>query len=235
MIFNDEIQLIRETARNFAHEELKPNSSRWDKNAHFPEETLNAMAKLGFLGMLIPEMYGGSNVGYLAYCLVIEEIARGDGATSTIVSVHNSVGCLPIYKFGTNKQKEIYLPKMCRGEWLGAFCLTEPQAGSDAKNIKTRAQVYKDAYVLNGVKQFVTNGKHASIAIVFAKTADVEKNSISAFIVPTTTPGFTITRVEHKMGQKASEIAQITLENCKLPKENLLGEQGQGYKIALSN
>ncbi len=232
----EELQLIKETAQQFAKAELSPYADQWAKDAHFPHEALKKMADLGFMGMLIPESYGGSDIGYQAYSRVIEEIARGDGATSTILSVHNSVGCLPILMFGDHEQKNRYLPKLSCGAWLGSFCLTEPQAGSDAGNLMTKATLDGDHYVLNGVKQFVTNGQHANIAIVFAVTDPTLKSKgISAYIVPTDTEGFHVTRLEKKMGQTASEIAQISFENCRIPKENLLGELNQGYKIALSN
>lgn len=235
-MISEELQLIRDTAHQFAQTELKPNADNWALEAQFPKEALTKMAELGFLGMLVPENYGGCDVGYQAYAHVIEEIARGDGATSTIVAVHNSVGCLPILKFGNTQQKEFYLPKMCNGQWLGAFCLSEPQAGSDASNLTTKAVLDGNDYVLNGVKQFVTSGQNADIAIVFAMTSpDKKAKGISAFIVPTNTPGFNVARIEKKMGQSASEIAQISLEDCRIPKENLLGHKDEGYKIALSN
>lgn len=235
-MISEELQLIKDTAHQFAQTELKPNADKWALEAQFPKEALTKMAELGFLGMLVPENYGGCDVGYQAYAHVIEEIARGDGATSTIVAVHNSVGCLPILKFGNTHQKEFYLPKMCSGQWLGAFCLSEPQAGSDASNLTTKAVLDGNDYVLNGVKQFVTSGQNANIAIVFAMTSPNKKaKGISAFIVPTNTPGFNVARIEKKMGQSASEIAQISLEDCRIPKENLLGHLDEGYKIALSN
>jgi butyryl-CoA dehydrogenase len=235
-MLSQELQLIKDTARNFAQAELTPNADRWAQESHFPKEALDKMAKLGFMGMLVPESYGGCDVGYQAYAHVIEEIARGDGATSTIIAVHNSVGCLPILKFGSEQQKKSYLPKMCKGEWLGAFCLSEPQAGSDASNLTTKAVKDGDDFVLNGVKQFVTSGKNADIAIVFAMTSpDKKAKGISAFIVPTNTPGFNVARIEKKMGQTASEIAQISLQDCRIPQENLLGHFDEGYKIALSN
>lgn len=232
---SEDHQLIQQSAYEFAEAELKPHAAQWAETATFPKTALQAMAPLGFLGMLVPENYGGSDIGYLAYSLVIEQLARGDGSTSTIVAVHNSVGCMPIVRFGTEHQREFYLPKMAKGEWLGAFCLTEPQAGSDASSLTTKARLEGDSYILNGVKQFVTNGQNADIAIVFALTQTEPKSEISAFIVPTNTPGFNVAHLEKKMGQSASELAQIVLEDCKIPKENLLGTHGQGYKIALSN
>lgn len=235
MILSDEQQLLRQTALEFAKSELKPNSVKWSTNSTFPKEAVSKLASLGFLGMLIPEEYGGSDIGYVAYCLAMEEIARGDGATSTIIGVHNSVVCLPIYCFGNTSQKEKYLNKLTSGEQLGCFCLSEPQAGSDAKQLSTKATIENNEVILNGVKQFVTNGQQAKVAIVFAQTyVDGNNKGISAFIVPTETPGFKVARLEKKMGQRASEIAQIVLEDCKVPYDSLLGELGQGYKIALS-
>lgn len=235
-MLTEELQLIKETAAQFANQELKPNAAKWAKSHEFPTAAIAKMAQMGFMGMLVSEAFGGSDVGYQAYATILEEIARGDGACSTILAVHNSVGSLPIFLFGNQQQKESYLPKLTSGEALGCFCLTEPQAGSDASNLSTKAVLEGDDYILNGVKQFVTSGKHAQVSIVFAMTNPALKSKgMSAFIVPTNTPGFKIARIEEKMGQTASEIAQISLENCKIPKENLLGQEGQGYKIALSN
>lgn len=235
-MLTEELQLIKDTAKQFAQSELRPYAGEWAKSHEFPKVAIDKMAEMGFLGMLIPEEFGGSNVGYQAYVTVLEEIARGDGATSTILAVHNSVGSLPIYQFGSTEQRQSYLPKLASGEFLGSFCLTEPQAGSEASNLSTKAVLEGNHYVLNGVKQFVTSGKNADLSVVFAMTdPSLKSKGMSAFIVPTNTPGFKVTRIEEKMGQTASEIAQISLENCKIPKENILGKPGQGYKIALSN
>jgi alkylation response protein AidB-like acyl-CoA dehydrogenase len=186
--------------------------------------------------MVVPEAWGGAGADHVAYALAMEEIAAGDGACSTIMGVHNSVACMPILKFGTDAQKERYLRPMARGELLGCFCLTEPQAGSDAANLRCRAQRQGNGYRLNGIKQFITSGKTADIAIVFAVTDPAAgKKGISAFIVPTDTPGYLVTRIEEKMGQRASDTAQITFEDLDLDGDHLLGREGEGYRIALAN
>lgn len=236
MILTEEQQLIRETARQFAEAELKPNAERWDREHAFPADALAEMGRLGLMGMLVPEEYGGAATDHVAYALALEEIAAGDGATSTIMSVHNSVGCMPILKFGTEEQKKRFLTPMARGEMLSAFCLTEPQAGSDASALKTKARFENGMWTLNGTKQFITSGENADVAIVFAVTdPDAGKRGISAFIVPTDTPGYKAARIEDKMGQNASDTAQVVLEDVKLTPDLMLGEPGQGYKIALSN
>ncbi len=228
--------MVRDTAREFAENELKPNAAKWDAHHTFPAEAIAGLGELGFLGMLVPEEYGGAGMDHVAYALALEEIAAGDGATSTIMSVHNSVGCMPILKFGTEAQKQEFLIPMARGEKIGAFCLTEPQAGSDASALRTRAVRDGDHWVLNGAKQFITSGSEGDVAIVFAVTdPDAGKRGISAFIVPTDTPGYVVSRVEEKLGQNASDTCQITFVECRVPAENMLGEEGQGYKIALAN
>ena len=231
--------MIQDMARGYVQERIAPFSEEWDKNKTFPAEALKGLGELGFYGMLVPEQWGGSEIGYTAAALVLEEIAAGDGACSTVISVTNSVGCMPILNFGTDEQKEKFLKPMASGEALGAFCLTEPHAGSDAADLKTKASFHKsldgDHYVLNGVKQFITSGKNGQVAIVFAVTdPDAGKKGISAFIVPTDTPGYIVANIEDKMGQNASDTAQIVFEDCKVPAENLLGKEGEGYKIALS-
>jgi alkylation response protein AidB-like acyl-CoA dehydrogenase len=186
--------------------------------------------------MLVPEEWDGAGAGHVALALAIEEVAAGDGSCSTIMSVHNSVACMPILKFGSERQKDRFLRPMAKGELLGAFALTEPQAGSDAANLRTRAARDGDGYVLNGVKQFITSGKNGQIAITFAVTDPTAgKRGITAFIVPTDTPGYLVTRIEEKMGQRASDTAQITFEDMRLPVDLRLGAEGEGYKIALSN
>jgi alkylation response protein AidB-like acyl-CoA dehydrogenase len=228
--------MVRDTAREFAENELKPQAAKWDADHRFPVEALAAMGSLGFLGMLVPEEYDGAGMDHVAYALALEEIAAGDGATSTIMSVHNSVGCMPILKFGTEAQKQEFLMPMARGEKIGAFCLTEPQAGSDASALRTRAVRDGDHWVLNGAKQFITSGREGDVAIVFAVTdPEAGKRGISAFIVPTDTPGYVVSRTEEKLGQNASDTCQITFVDCRVPAQNLLGVEGQGYKIALSN
>ena len=236
MLLTSDQELIRDAARRFAEARLRPFSAEWDRNATFPRDRIAELGALGFMGMLVPEALGGSKTDFVSYALAIEEIAAGDGAISTIVSVHNSVGCGPILAYGTEQQKEQFLPPMARGEWLGAFCLTEPEAGSDASALKTRARKVGDRYVLSGTKQFITSGKNADVAIVFAVTdPEAGKRGISAFIVPTDTQGYRVASVERKMGQHLSDTAQIAFDNMEIPAESLLGAEGHGYRIALSN
>ncbi|MDJ0609757.1 MAG: acyl-CoA dehydrogenase family protein [Kiloniellales bacterium] len=236
MDLTEEQILIRDTTRAFAGEHLAPKAAEWDREQRFPTEAVAGMAELGLMGMLVPGEWDGAGADHVAYALALIEVAAGDGSCSTIMSVHNSVGCMPIVKFGSNDQKERFLKPMARGERLGAFCLTEPQAGSDAAAIKTRAERDGNHYVLNGVKQFITSGQNADVAIVFAVTdPDKGKRGVSAFVVPTDTPGYRVASVEKKLGQKASDTCQIVFEDCRLTPDLLLGEEGQGYKIALSN
>lgn len=231
----EEIQ-IRDMARQFAQERLKPFAADWDREHRFPAEAIGEMADLGFLGMLVPEEWGGAQTGHLAYAMALEEIAAGDGACSTIMSVHNSVGCMPIHKFGSAEQKERFLRPLAQGSMLGAFALTEPQAGSDASFLKTRARRDGDHYVLNGAKQFITSGSHAGMVIVFAVTdPDAGKRGISAFIVPTDTPGYEVVRIEDKLGQHASDTCQLAFNDLRIPAALRLGEEGEGYRIALAN
>lgn len=236
MLLNDEQKLIRDTARQFAQERLAPNAAVWDREARFPSEAIEEMASLGFLGMLVPEDYDGVGADNLSYALALMEVAEGDGSCSTVMSVHNSVGCMPLLRYGSEAQKERFLKPMARGEMLGAFCLTEPQAGSDAAALRTKARKDGNHFVLDGVKQFITSGRNADVAIVFAVTdPDKGKRGISAFIVPTDAPGYEVASTEHKLGQKASDTCQISLEACRLTPDHLLGEEGEGYRIALSN
>jgi butyryl-CoA dehydrogenase len=236
MLLTPEQTLIRDTLRAFAQAELAPHAARWDRESHFPRAQLQALGGLGALGMVVPERWDGAGLDYVSLALALEEIAAGDGATSTIVSVQNSVVCGPINAFGTDAQKERYLKPLARGKWLGCFCLTEPHVGSDAGAITTRAQLRGDRYVINGVKQFITTGKHADVAIVFAVTdRNAGKKGISAFIVDAKAQGYVVARVEEKLGQHASDTAQILFEDCAVPVENLLGREGQGYAIALGN
>ncbi len=236
MILSQEQTIIRDMARSFAAERLKPFAAEWDRAARFPAEAIGEMAQLGLLGMLVPEAYDGAAVDHVSYAVALEEIAAGDGATSTVMSVHNSVGCVPVLKFGTAEQKERFLRPMARGEMLAAFCLTEPEAGSDASAIRTRARRVGNKYILSGTKQFITSGVNAKVAIVFAVTDPAAgKKGISAFIVPTETPGWRVARVEHKLGQRASDTAQIVFEEMELTPDLLLGQEGEGYRIALAN
>ncbi|XVN19931.1 acyl-CoA dehydrogenase [Pseudomonas corrugata] len=235
MLPTEEQIQISDVARQFAQERLKPFAAEWDREHRFPREAIAEMAELGFFGMLVPEQWGGCDTGYLTYAMALEEIAAGDGACSTIMSVHNSVGCVPILKFGSDEQKARFLTPLASGAMLGAFALTEPQAGSDASSLKTRARLDGDHYVLNGSKQFITSGQNAGVVIVFAVTdPSAGKRGISAFIVPTDSPGYSVARVEDKLGQHASDTCQILFEDVKVP-VNRLGEEGEGYRIALAN
>ncbi len=236
MLVNEEQQQISDASRAFAQERLKPFAEQWDREHRFPREAIQEMAELGLFGMLVPEQWGGSDTGHVAYAMALEEIAAGDGACSTIMSVHNSVGCVPILRFGTEQQKQQFLAPLASGAMLGAFALTEPQAGSDASSLKTRARLDGDHYVLNGSKQFITSGQNAGVVIVFAVTdPEAGKRGISAFIVPTDAPGYQVARVEDKLGQHASDTCQIVFDNLRVPVANRLGEEGEGYRIALAN
>jgi len=236
MILNKEQIMIRDMARDFAQQQLAPYAAEWDRNKTFPAEALRAMGELGLFGMTIPEQWGGAEVDYVSFALAIEEIAAGDGACSTILSVNNSVVCGPLLKYGSEHLKQTYLKPLASGDMLGCFCLTEPQAGSDASALKMRASKDGDEYILNGSKQFITSGKHAQVAIVFAVTdPGAGKRGISAFVVPTDNPGYQVASVEDKMGQQASDTAQIFFDNCRIPADHLIGQEGEGYKIALSN
>ena len=236
MILDEQQTMIRDTMRAFARERLAPFAAEWDRNATFPREALRELAQLGAFGMTVPDEHGGAGLDYVSLALALEEIAAGDGATSTIISVQNSVVCGPILAFGDEAQKERYLKPLASGEWLGCFCLTEPHVGSDAAAIRTTATRAGGDWVLNGVKQFITSGRNAQVAVVFAVTdRQAGKKGISAFIVPTDTPGFLVARIEDKMGQHASDTAQIVFEKCRVPAGNLLGQEGEGYRIALAN
>jgi alkylation response protein AidB-like acyl-CoA dehydrogenase len=232
----DEQRMIRDMAREFAQNELAPNAAQWEKDCWIPDATVTQMGQLGLLGMVVPEEWGGTYSDYVAYALAIEEIAAGDASTSTLMSVHNSVGCGPILAWGTDEQKKTWLPDLASGKKIGCFCLTEPQAGSEANNLKTRAVLQNGQWVLNGAKQFITNGKRAAMAIVFAVTdPELGKKGLSAFIVPTSTPGFNVQHPERKLGIKASDTCAIILEDCKISEANMLGPRGKGLAIALSN
>jgi alkylation response protein AidB-like acyl-CoA dehydrogenase len=234
--YSDDQRMIRDTARDFALQELKPHAAQWDKDGWVADEAIQKMGQLGLLGMMVPDQWGGSFTDYIAYALALEEIAVGCAATAGLVSVHSSVGCGPIVKFGTDAQKQCYLPALAQGEAVGCFCLTEPQAGSDASNLKTRAVLESGQWTLNGNKQFVTNGKRAKVAIVFALTdPELGKKGLSAFIVPTDTPGFIVGKPEKKLGIRGSDTCAIILDNCRVPQDALLGPRGKGLAIALSN
>nr|WP_174506987.1 acyl-CoA dehydrogenase family protein [Acinetobacter sp. Marseille-Q1620] len=236
MQFTEEQLLIQDMAKSFAQEQIRPFASEWDKHGTFPKDALSHMGQLGFMGMLIPEQWGGSDTGNLAYVLALEEIAAADGATSTIMSVHNSVGCVPILKFGTEEQKKRFLLPLAQGEMIGAFALTEPHTGSDAAAIKTRAVRDGDHYIINGAKQFITSGDNAGVIIVFAVTdPSAGKKGISAFLVPRETPGYEVIRIEEKLGLHASDTCQIALTDVRVHKDLMLGQEGEGLKIALAN
>ncbi|MGI6408168.1 MAG: acyl-CoA dehydrogenase [Gammaproteobacteria bacterium] len=231
----EEQRMIRDMARDFAAVELTPNAERWEKDGWLDDQVLRQMGELGLLGMMVPEEWGGSYIDYSCYALAVEEIARGCAATGAVMSIHSSVGCAPVLNWGTEEQKQQWLPGLASGEVLSCFCLTEPQAGSEANNLRTRA-VEEDGYwVLNGSKQFVSNAKRAGLAIVFAVTdPELGKKGLSAFLVPTDTEGFEVERMEQKMGLKASDTCAVTLVNCRVPKENMLGPRGKGLALALS-
>ena len=236
MLLTETQIMVRDMARRFATESLAPHAAEWDRHHTFPRDALRHMGELGLLAMLLPPEWEGAGMDHVALAVALEEIAAGDGATSTVMSVTNSVVCIPIFKFGTPAQKERWLRALAKGEIFGAFCLTEPHAGSDAAAIKTRAQRTDRGWRLNGTKQFVTSGKNSDVALVFAVSDPAAgKRGISAFLVPTATPGYRVARIESKLGQRASDTAQIVLEDCEIPHDCLLGDEGAGYKIALSN
>ncbi|WP_027591375.1 acyl-CoA dehydrogenase family protein [Pseudomonas sp. RL] len=232
----EEQRMIRDLARDFTRAEIAPNAQAWEKAAWIDDATVAKLGELGLLGMIVPERWGGSYIDYVAYALAVEEISAGDGALGTLMSVHSSVGCGPILNYGTPEQQDTWLPELASGRAIGCFALTEPQAGSEAHNLRTRAVLDNGDWVLNGTKQFVSNGKRAKIAVVFAVTdPELGKKGLSAFLVPTDTPGFIVDRTEHKMGIRASDTCGVTLRDCRVPAANLLGPRGKGLAIALSN
>ena len=236
MILTPEQEQIRDAMRAFAQERLAPFAAEWDRNKTFPAQALRELGELGAMGVCVPEQWGGAGMDYMSLVLMLEEIAAGDGATSTIVSVQNSLACGIPARYGSEAQKEEWLKPLARGEKIGCFCLTEPHTGSDAAAIRTRATRDGDDYVINGVKHYITSGANAAVAIVFAVTDPAAgKKGISCFLVPTATPGYQVARIENKMGQHASDTAQIVFEDCRVPASALLGREGEGYKIALSN
>jgi butyryl-CoA dehydrogenase len=235
MLLSEDHLAVQDAIRTFVAAEIAPKAAEWDKTHHFPKDELRGLAELGCYGVAVPETDGGAGLDYMALAVILEEIAVGDGATSTIVSVNNCPVCSILMAFADADQKRRFLQPLARGEKLGAFCLTEPHVGSEAGGLKTSAVRHGDAYVLNGVKQFITSGKNGDLAIVMAVTDKAAgKKGISAFVVPTDTPGYIVARVEDKMGQHASDTAQILFENCRIPAENRLGDEGVGLKIALS-
>ncbi len=235
MILSEQHQMIRDALRDFSQQQLAPHAAQWDRERRFPTEALQQLAALGAFGVAVPEAQGGAGLDYLALALVIEEIAAGDGGTSTIISVNNCPVCSIAMSYANPAQQEQWLKPLASGRMLGAFALTEPHAGSDASALKTTARRDGEHYVLNGVKQFITSGKNADVCIVMAVTDKAAgKRGISAFWVPTDTPGYVVARIEDKLGQHSSDTAQIVLDNCRIPAANLIAEEGMGYKIALS-
>ncbi|WP_175614512.1 acyl-CoA dehydrogenase [Piscibacillus halophilus] len=234
--FTDEQNMMRKMVRDFAQQEVAPAVERMEAEDRFPVELIEKMGELGILGIPIPEEHGGAGMDYVSYIIAIHELSKVSATLGVILSVHTSVGTFPILKFGNEEQKKHYIPKLASGEYLGAFALTEPGAGSDAASLKTRAVKDGDEYVLNGSKIFITNGGYADTYIVFARTnSEAGSKRISAFIVEKDTPGFEIGKSEEKMGLHGSATVALTFDNCRIPASQLLGEEGEGYKIALSN
>ncbi|MFC3678217.1 acyl-CoA dehydrogenase family protein [Ferrovibrio xuzhouensis] len=235
-MLTQEQQMIRDMARDFAAERLAPGAAERDRSGEPPRALLAEMGRLGLMGMGVPEEWDGAGADFIAYVLALEEIAAADGAVSTIMSVNNSPVCAALLRYGTADQKARYLKPLARGEWIGAFCLTEPQAGSDASALQTRARRVGDTWVINGVKQFITSGSIAKVALIFAVSdPGAGKRGISCFVVPTDSPGFRVASIETKLGQKCSDTCQIVLEGLTVGDDALLGEEGEGYRIALAN
>ncbi len=237
MLLTDELEMVREAVRDYVADQVTPHAADWDRNRTFPADALKGLAALGCFGVAVPQEWDGAGLDYAALAVIIEEIAAGDGATSTIISVNNCPVCSILMAWGSDAQKERWLKPLASGRMLGAFCLTEPQVGSDASALRTTATLQADgsAYRINGVKQFITSGKEGDVAIVLAVTDRAAgKRGISAFLVPTDSPGYTVARLEEKLGQHASDTAQILFEDCLVPAQNLIGEPGAGYRIALS-
>jgi butyryl-CoA dehydrogenase len=236
MILSEEQTMVRDMARDFAANRLAPNSAAWEQAASIPKDVFDEMGSLGLMGMTVPENYGGAETDFVSYALALMEIASGDGAVSTVMSVNNSPCCAAILKDGTEAQKQAYLTPLAKGETIGAFCLTEPHAGSDASALKTKAVKDGDHYVINGTKQFITSGKIGGVALVFAVTdQEAGKKGISCFIVPVDAEGYRVVSIESKLGQKASDTCQVAFEDVRVPVENMLGAEGAGYRIALAN
>ena len=235
MVLDQDHTMIRDAVRTFVSDAILPHAAAWDRDRTFPKDVHRQLAELGAYGVMVPPEHGGAGLDALALALILEEIAAGDGGTSTAISVNNCPVCSILLAFGNDAQKRDWLAPLARGDMLGAFCLTEPQAGSDASALRTTARREGESYVLNGVKQFITSGKEGDVAIVMAVTDKTAgKRGISAFIVPTATPGYIVARLEDKLGQHSSDTAQIVFENCRIPVENRIGAEGEGYRIALS-
>ena len=234
MLLTQDQEMIRDAVRDFVQQELWPHAARWDKEHHFPKDAHRGLAALGAYGICVPEALGGAGLDYLTLALVLEEIAAGDGGTSTAISVTNCPVNAILLRYGNAQQQRDWLAPLAQGEMLGAFCLTEPHVGSDASALRTTAVKDGDGYVINGVKQFITSGKNGDVAIVIAVTdKGAGKKGMSAFLVPTTAPGYVVARLEDKIGQHSSDTAQINFDHCRIPVENRIGAEGEGYKIAL--
>ena len=235
MLLTAEQEMIRDAVRDYVSEQITPHAAQWDRQHHFPADVHRGLAALGAYGICVPEEYAGAGLDYMSLALVLEEIAAGDGGTSTAISVTNCPVNAIFMRYGSEAQKQQWLVPLAQGQMLGAFCLTEPHVGSDASALRTTAVRAGDEYVINGVKQFITSGKNGQLAIVIAVTDKAAgKKGMSAFIVPTSTPGYQVTRLEEKLGQHSSDTAQINFDNCRIPAANLIGVEGEGYKIALS-
>lgn len=234
MLLTPDQEAIRDAVREFAQAELWPRAAQWDRDHHFPKDVHQGLAQLGAYGICVPEEQGGAGLDYLTLALVLEEIAAGDGGTSTAISVTNCPVNAILMRYGNAQQKKQWLQPLAQGQMLGAFCLTEPQAGSDASSLRTTARKDADGWVIDGTKQFITSGKNGQVAIVIAMTDKAAgKKGMSAFLVPTDTPGYTVARLEDKLGQHSSDTALIQFDGCRIPAENLIGAEGEGYKIAL--
>ena len=236
MLLTPDQEMIRDAVRDFAQRELWPHAAEWDKKHHFPKQAHKGLAELGAYGICVPEELGGAGLDYVTLALVLEEIAAGDGGVSTTISVTNCPVNAILMMYGNAAQKAQWLTPLAQGQMLGAFCLTEPHVGSDASALRTTAVKDGDEYVINGVKQFITSGQHGDVAVVIAVTdKGAGKKGMSAFLVPTSAPGYVVARLEDKLGQHSSDTAQINFDNCRIPAENLIGQEGEGYKIALSS
>ncbi len=236
MLLNDDQVMVRDMARDFARRELAPHAAEWDRDGMISTEALAAMGKLGLLGMCVEPEWGGAGADFISYILALEEIAAGDGGASTVMSVNNSPVCAALVEYATDAQKARFLVPLAKGEHIGAFLLTEPQAGSDASNLRTRAVRQGESYIINGQKQFITSGKIASTAMIFAVTdPDAGAKGISCFLSPTDAPGYKVVRLEEKLGQRGSDTAQISLDDLQVPADMMLGREGEGYRIALAN
>lgn len=234
MLLTPDQEAIRDAVREFAQAELWPHAAQWDRDHHFPKDVHQGLAQLGAYGICVPEEHGGAGLDYLTLALVLEEIAAGDGGTSTAISVTNCPVNAILMRYGNVQQKRQWLEPLAQGRMLGAFCLTEPQAGSDASSLRTTARKDADGWVIDGTKQFITSGKNGQVAIVIAMTDKAAgKKGMSAFLVPTDAPGYTVARLEDKLGQHSSDTALIQFDGCRIPAENLIGAEGEGYKIAL--